>query len=251
MWNTRFRLPILLTIILIGIGAIYYYYYSGPDEFLSEGALLDEIRDYYYEADSSTEIQDIIFIDESHVFVPFRINNIYGTSYWYWEKRKWNLRRIDTIQTPTIWRVDPEDPSTFVFLWNMSPDTDLHEGEFFMINPRNYFVSNNVHTYTPHVQLSMTIPFTGTSNSEKSFGVVSIPEDWKVFLQEYYEVEHAKIPNDSFFDSFFPHSSVYFGWKPFDKEGNIYYPQIPNGSGYGFGDSSVDYLRNINEYDIE
>ncbi|MGO4890367.1 hypothetical protein ACJ2A9_21685 [Anaerobacillus sp. MEB173] len=64
------------------------------------------------------------------------------------------------------------------------------------------------------------------------------------------EAEKSKGSKPGFFDFFQP-SSVYFGWVPYDENGEVGFPENPNGSGYGFGERHIEHIVSIDEYELE
>ncbi|MFC0560850.1 hypothetical protein [Halalkalibacter alkalisediminis] len=233
-------------ILLVTIGIFYYFFHSEPPEFLTTDALVETINSYQYGTDS-IEIQDMVFLGETHVFVPFVSNKEYGTSYWVWRNRSWELGGITTIQDPYVWKVDPGDPSTYVVVWNMNRDSDMKEFDIYLLNQRGYSVSHDVHHYTPRVQLDFTVPF---ETEEHSYGVKPLPDEWVTFLQSFVKVEQSPQP-DSFFNDFFQPSSVNFGWMPYDENGEVSFPSSPNGSGHQYGEIHLEHLSSIPEYELE
>ncbi|MCD8510047.1 MAG: hypothetical protein LRY73_09385 [Bacillus sp. (in: Bacteria)] len=239
-------LPISIAIVLIG-AASFYVFYIKPSEFLSEEALIEVITSHNYGA-KSIEIQDVIYVGEKHVFVPFKTHSRYGTSYWVWRGGSWDLGAISNIQSPRVWKVNPQDPSSYVIVWNMDPNDDMTDFELVLSNRRNYWVSDNVHHYTPRVQLHHTVAF---QSEASSYGVMSLPEDWLIFLDDYLKVENAKQPSSSFIFDFFPQSSVSFAWMPYDKNGEVTFPGPDNGSGSGYGNIHLEYMSTIPEHELE
>ncbi|RXI96595.1 hypothetical protein DS745_23115 [Anaerobacillus alkaliphilus] len=236
-----------IAIFLVLAGSLYFYFFSKPIVFISEEELIKAVNNYYHDGPERIEIQDVIFLGDTHVFVPFTSNGRYGTSYWVWKKRSWKLGEISTIQTPMIWKVDPKDPSTYVFVWNINPDNDMTQLDFYLENRRNYRVSNEVHRYTPRVQLDYRVKF---AEDGYSYGVKNLPSDWITFLNSYNEVENSKQQESSMF-SFFPQNSVNFAWRPLDENGELSFPTFVSGTGSGSGQIHLYYLSNIHDYDLE
>ncbi len=236
-----------IAILLILAGSIYFYFFSKPTTFLAEEELIIAVNNYYHDGPERIKIQDVIFIGDTHVFVPFTSNGRYGTSYWVWKKRSWNLGEISTMQTPMLWKVDPKDPSTYVFVWNINPDNEMVQFDFYLENPRNYRVSDGVHQYTPRVQLEHREKF---AEEGYSYGVITLPSDWVTFLDSYNKVENSKQQASTMF-SFFPQSNVNFAWRPLDENGELSFPTFVSGTGSGSGQIHLQYLSNIKDYDLE
>ncbi|MDT8860229.1 hypothetical protein N0O92_08280 [Alkalihalobacillus sp. MEB130] len=238
-----------IAIILVLVVSLYFYFHSKPSEFINESELIKVINTQYYDADvlDSVEIQEVVFLGETHVFVPFVSNDNYGTSYWVWRNRSWELGGINTIQQPYVWKVEPEDPSTYVVVWNIDPEQEMKEFDIYLLNRRGYSVSNDVHHYTPRVQLNVTVSF---ETKENSYGVMSLPDEWKTFLDSYVKVEQSKQPDSFMFDFIHP-SNVYFAWMPYDERGELSIPVSPNGAGRGYGEIHLENLSTIPEYELE
>lgn len=245
MKQKKLRVPIIIiAIFFIAAGSIYYFQ---PREFLTEDVLKERINNHYYSVDSP-EIQDIVFVGKKHVFVPFISNGQHGTSYWVWRGGKWDLGAISTIQSPRVWKLDPNDPSSYVILWNMDPDDEMITFDLILYNERYYTVSDNVHHYTPRVQLHQTVKVDSEANS---YGVMPLPENWLAFLDAYLKVENAKQPSSSFMFDFFPQKHATFAWIPYDVNGEVSFPGPDNASGSGYGNIHLEYMFSIHEHDLE
>ena len=100
--------PKSITSLLIGIillSASFWYYTSGPTSFPTDEQLVKEMTNHFSYV-SNSEIQDTIFLDEHHVFVPFNTNGkIYGLSLWEWNKRKWNAVFVSTSADIKVWKI--------------------------------------------------------------------------------------------------------------------------------------------------
>lgn len=230
-------------LLLLFIGAIYYYFFSKPSDFLGEAQLKEVVQDYFPGVE--IKIQDVIFVDDTHVFVPFISDDRYGSSFWFWKNRKWELGNINTIQNPYVWKIDPNDTSSYKIFWNFYPKTEMRQFDIFLLKRRSYYVSNDVHQYIPRVHLKETIPF---NNLEASYGVKSLPANWAKFLSSYLAVEKSKQPTTVFFDFIQP-QSYYFGWNPLNAQGEVSYPHRYDGSGTGYGDIHLEFMPGISEYD--
>lgn len=238
-------IPTFIAFLIVISGSIYFYYFSKPSDFLSGDELTEKINSYY--RSQQIEIQDVIILEDKHAYVPFISDGIYGSSFWTWKKRSWELVEINTIPHPKVWKIDPNDPSTYVVVWNFDTDSDTTEFDFYLVNRRGYWISNNVHQYTPRVQLKVTVPF---ADAETSYGVKHLPDDWITFLESYLQVENSKRPQSSFF-SFFEPSRFNFSWMPYDQNGDISFPNAPNGTGFGFGNINLHHVSNIPDYELE
>ncbi|MFA9555741.1 hypothetical protein ACERII_00335 [Evansella sp. AB-rgal1] len=238
-------LIVLCAAVLVFSGGIYFYFFSKPNEFLSDDVVLETINSYFPNA----EIQETIIIEDTHVYVPFLTNDRPGSSYWIWKNRNWELGAIDVMQTPRIWKINPKDPTTFVVVWNIESGDEVDEFAVYLTNQRSYNVIYNVHRYTPKVQFETRVPLNG---ADQTYGMFTLPDEWIVFLENYLEVEGENQSDSIFFDNFHHHSNVQFGWIPYDKSGNVHFPSSENGrTGHGFGNIHLDFLMSISEYEIE
>ncbi|WEG15132.1 hypothetical protein PQ478_11335 [Alkalihalophilus pseudofirmus] len=235
-------------IAMIIVASVYYNYFSNPSEFLSEDERIDIINEPQYGFDS-LEILDTIYLDDTHVFVPFAQDQIYGTSFWIWEKRNWEMKGFNTMLDPYLWQLDPNDPNTFYITWNLDPVNDLSQIDLYLMNRRGFRSSdfNQTNTYTPGVQLQHQIE---TNLDEASYGVERLPKEWITFLETYLEVEGAK-STDDFFLNHFHRSSLSYGWIPYSEDGKISERVSPNGSTSSYGSFYGETLFWVREDELE
>ncbi|ADC51587.1 hypothetical protein BpOF4_17730 [Alkalihalophilus pseudofirmus OF4] len=235
-------------ITMVIVASVYYNYFSNPSEFLSEGELIDIINEPQYGFDS-LEILDTIYLDDKHVFVPFAQDQIYGTSFWKWEKRNWEMKGFNTRADPYLWQLDPNDPNTFYVTWNLDPANDLSQIDLYLINRRGFRSSNyyQTNTYTPGVQLRHQIE---TNLDEASYGVERLPKEWITFLETYLEVEGAK-STDDFFSTHFHVSSLSYGWIPRDHNGLLKDLNITNGYSSRYGRFYGESILRISDDELE
>ncbi|MCT8137605.1 hypothetical protein H1D32_07495 [Anaerobacillus sp. CMMVII] len=245
MKQKKIWIPTSIAILLVVMGSSYFYFFSKPTEFLPENVLIERINSFY--PSHEIEVQDVVFLGDTHVFVPFISNGRHGSSFWIWKNRSWELGEINTIQQPYVWKLDPKDPSKYFVVWNIAVDNDMKEFDIYLVNKRGYRVSYDVHHYSPRVQLSFTVDY---ETVENSYGVTTLPNDWMTFLDSFLKVENSKQPDPSIF-SFFQPSSVYFAWMPYDENREVSFPNSPNGTGHGFGEHHLQYLSTIPDYELE
>lgn len=236
-------------LIIVGVGVfilssvlIYWFYFSKPNSFPKSDQLIEEINDVFPEAEASV-IQNTIHVDERHVYVPFiSEDEDYGKSYWEWKKHKWKVLSIDTTGEPLVWKIDRKDPSTFHLVWNINPHDQLSYAEFFLIRKRGYLISGGREHYYPGVQMGKKVHL-----DEKSYGVLQLPNEWVTFMDSFIKVETAKHP-----DLFFPGQSMDFGWIPYDRLDKETFPKSSvNGSSFTTGDIYLDFIRTLDEDEIE
>ncbi|MGG0720505.1 hypothetical protein ABE096_23435 [Robertmurraya massiliosenegalensis] len=239
---------------LIGIGAgiavlssifIYLFFFSKPFPFPVAEMLIEEINQFFPEANAE-EIQDLIQIDERHTLVPFiSETGDYGLSYWVWQKRSWHVDRIDTKGGPMVWEINSRKPSSYYFVWNISPDNFLDSMSFYMIRERGYQVMEGKETYYPRIQLE-----TNVSLQEKTYGVLQLPEEWAAVKKSFIKTDSSQ-QTDFFFNEMFSDPNLFFGWIAYDRLGNERFPEDTNGNTFSNGKLTIDYVMILNEEELE
>lgn len=224
----------------------YWFFYWPPNPFPSYEQLVREINSTYDEAEAKS-ILDTLFIDEHHVVVPYvTTDQDYGVSYWSWKSHKWKVLMIDTKGEPKVWKVDGNDPSSFVIVWNADPTDQLGSIQFYLLRNRNYGMTNGVEHYSPRVQMEKTISVRG-----KSYGLLELPKDWALVLHALLQEERVGQSN-LFFHDIYPLQNVFFGWIPFDQSGKEAFPErTVNGNTYSTGDIYQEQLMILNQADLE
>ncbi|KAA0550388.1 hypothetical protein FZW96_03355 [Bacillus sp. BGMRC 2118] len=124
----------ILFVLLVSIAA-YFFYYTGasqPAAFPNHHSILTGINELQSEIQAET-VQDTIFLTDRDVFVPFISNEgTYGSSYWTWKRGKWRIAHIEENVDLRIWKVNPNDPSTFHFVWNLPPNDEVHHVSLYL-----------------------------------------------------------------------------------------------------------------------
>ncbi|WP_312472145.1 hypothetical protein [Neobacillus sp.] len=236
----------LLGTVVLAIVAIYWFYFSKPTTFLTNEQLIGKINQAFPEAPVRV-IRDIVHVDERHIFVPFiSEDDHYGGSYWAWQKHKWQAVAMDTIGGPHVWKINSKDPSTFHLLWNIHPDDQVSYLKFYCVRDRGYHGFDGGVMYDPKIQMEKKVSF-----EENSYGVLRLPDNWLTFMKAFHKVESAKVP-DLLFSSIFPVDQMYFGWTPYDKmDKEVILKSTGNGGGFSTGNGGVDFIRYLNESEIE
>ncbi|MFF2448819.1 hypothetical protein ACFVSW_17145 [Neobacillus sp. NPDC058068] len=235
----------LLVVVVLSAIAIYWFYFSKPDPFLTNKQLIEEINQLFPEADVKV-IQDMISIDKRHWVVPFVAKgDKYGFSNWEWQQHNWEIASINTTEQPYIWKINSEDPSTFHFVWNIHPADQIGYLTFYLIRERGFHGSNGQVTYDPGVQMAKKVAL-----HEKSYGVLQLPDDWAVFMNTFKKVESAKNP-DKLIKTLFPDKRMYFGWTAYDQLGKETIPNGDNNQGFSSGGGDIDFVMYLNESKIE
>lgn len=245
MIKPKIIVPILIAVIAL-IAVYLYYGNTKPISFPSNEVVIKSMNEHFPTA-SASEILASVQLDKRHVFVPFKSSSDrYGASYWVYEKREWRIARIDTSGQPYIWKLNFRDPSTYRIVWNLDPRDQLNELQYYLIGERYYSVSEGIHFYTPRIQKQMTV-----SLEERTYGAIPLPEEWENILSENFERFGAKQPTTIFRNSY-SSSQMYMGWIPYHRQGESTFPSNSvNGDGYSQGDSDFDYMRLLNETDLE
>jgi hypothetical protein len=235
-----------LGILILISSIIYWFYFAKPTAFPSNDQLLKEINHSLPEA-SADVIQDIVYVDDRHVVVPFISKEKgYGLSYWVWQKHKWTAASITSDGEPVVWKLEKNDPSTYHLVWNFHPNDEISYLKFYLKRDRGYQISNGIENYFPGVQIEQKVSLQGNS-----YGVLQLPEEWISFIDPLINLESAKQPNS--FD-FFVDNYLYFGWVPYDKTDLVVRPNW-GGSAHSFGFSGgsvdIDFVRFLDEMEIE
>jgi hypothetical protein len=237
-----------LLFLLLGIaGLVYLIFFIKPASLPSDQSLMKEISSIFPEA-SPSSLQDKIYVDQKHVFVPFisEGNNKHGMSYWEWKHYHWRVNSIDLSGEPKLWKINRKDPGTFHIVWNIHPEDQVNFIDFYLIRDRNYQISDGVERYIPKVQLENRVVLEG-----KSYGVLKMPRDWLSFMKPYIDVESAN-QVDPLFNDILPAYNMFIGWIPYDRLNQEKFPeQSVNGSSFSNGDSDIDFIRILNRVELE
>lgn len=235
----------LLAVLLLS-AFLCWFYFSKPSAFPTDDQLIQEINDTFPRI-AVDIIQDWVFVDERHVFVPFITEkDDYGVSYWVWKQRKWRAESISGVGQPYIWKINKKDPSTYHFVWNMHPDNQLDSVDFYLLRDRGYRGTGEVWNYYPRIQMEEKILL-----QEKSYGVLQFPDEWVSFMTPFMRVESAKQPS-VFFNDFYPEHHLLFGWVSYDRMGKSTYPEKGlNGGLYSNYSRNIEYVRFLHEGEIE
>ncbi|WP_169810070.1 hypothetical protein [Paenibacillus antarcticus] len=236
-------IPILLVIIaLIG----YLFFYGKPTSFPNNAQAIKAMNELYAEANVGI-ISDVIPLDSRHVFVPFISgDNLYGMSFWVWDRFQWKLGRIDTRGEPYIWKINERDASTHYIVWNMDPKDELRELKYYLIGERDFHSSASLETYIPRIQIEKTI-----SLQKKNYGVLPFPKEWAELVNRNLRLSKANQP-PSLFQMNTPSSTMYVGWIPYGELGKVVFPEnTVNGSSFDSDGINLDFVRILNEVELE
>lgn len=227
----------------------YLIYFSPPASFPSEKQLIEEINNTFPEAEV-TDIQDVFDVGDRQRYVPFKSNETsYGKSFWVWDKYRWRVRYIDTVGEPQLWRINKNDPSSYHIVWNIHPDDQLKEIQFYLTRDRGYSIRENTkETYYPKVQMRQKISIEG-----EGYGVLKIPKDWVDFVNTINDTQAAKQSRfDALLTGISAEQQVFYGWIPYDGANKVAFPSNSvNGSGYSNGDIDLDFVMILNESEVD
>ncbi|WP_338780177.1 hypothetical protein [Metabacillus sp. FJAT-52054] len=243
MMKRKMLLP-LAAVVLAAAFFAYWFFFSKPTAFPVNEQAVAEINRTFPKAYSRT-IQEAIKLDDRHMVLPFisKVKN-YGLSYWVWRNHKWNVVSVDTNGKPSIWKINPADPSSYYLIWNLKPEHPLNSIDFYLIGERGYHISGGIEDYQPRVQMKEKI-----SLREKSYGAVKLTKQWTAAIQVLSQAESAK-NSDMLTMDLFPEASMFIGWIPYDKAGkesNVMF----DGPSYSTSYEAIEELRPINESDME
>lgn len=241
---------LLWTVIFLVVTAFFlgfWFYQSTPTDFPGKKFAKSEIMNLFPEADIQ-EIQEIIMIDEKHVFTPFTTNQqSYGGSLWEWKYHDWQFLSIDTDFKPRIWKVEPENPDSYAILWNIHPRNNLELLTFYLKKEKGYSVTEGKELYQPSIQMEYIHQLDGTL----PYGYMKIPREWREFITIENKVTQTQIPNPLFAEMYLQ-PSYYFGWRSVSKEGSEDYPSFPqNSQGFGTDDHLIEQMMFLDKVQIE
>ncbi|MFG6494614.1 hypothetical protein P8610_04600 [Fictibacillus sp. UD] len=245
--NKKLLFLLLITILIMVGGFVYWYYYSEPSTIPSNGELMKQIDRAYEEAEIA-KVQDAILVDERHLFVPYiSKHNDYGTSFFVWKKRKWELEAVNAVGQPILWKIDSEDSSSYQIVWNFHPDDKFQSAQFYLLRNRGYEVTQGIEYYYPKVQLMKKV-----KSSQTSYGHEKLPKDWVSIIHFANSVQKTDSMNDMFMDMN-PDQHFTFAWQPvFQKENDedIFLKRSINGGGFLRG-GNYDPIGLIDNHELE
>ncbi|WP_226676473.1 hypothetical protein [Mesobacillus jeotgali] len=240
----KYVLWLLVIFIILTCGMVYWFYFAPPAAFPDKGKIKNILMDPHNGIDIA-EVQDTIFLDDKHVYIPFTTKTeSHGISLWEWKKHKWQLSSFSTGSMPFIWKIDSDDPATHIIMWNFHPENNVDYLKFFLIKERGYSITEGKHQYGPGVQMDFRVNSGGLS-----YGYSPIPSEWQEYMKAENKLMKAMKPNP-FFGDLFPPAQYYFGWQSISKDGTVEFPSIPDINGFGSGGQSTENLRFLNENDV-
>ena len=221
---------IVFIIAVISIGGILLFvrFPKEPEPFISDRQVIERINSTFSEAQPRV-IQDQIFLDNTHVFVPFiNVDNGYGMSFWVWKGNKWRVASVENSGQPQVW--DGEEKS--LIMWNMDPKDGISEIRVFMKKDRGFMGSDGIATYQPGIEMMHSIVLNG-----KTYGVGRYPDNWRELMDQYVKLQVEDRQSD--FPEF--NKLIQLAINFYDKDGNETFPEHSfNGNGYITGDNFLD-----------
>ena len=194
------------------------------------------------------DIQETVYLDKRHTIVPFISDRgDHGVSYWQWQKHKWQVMSIEMKGDPRLWKIDPNDPSTYYLVWNWDPNDQLSYMKFYFVRDREYFVSDGIATYKPKIQMVKRVDLKG-----QTFGVLKVPSDWAESMNLLRSAESMQPTSLMNFNGRFSDQQSYFGYTPYDKEDKLAdIMNSVNGNSYTTENSQIELVRLLEEPSIE
>lgn len=225
---------------------VYWYYLSEPSTLPKQEELKNRINRVHPDTEV-VSIQDTILLDSRHLYVPFiSKNNDYGSSFWVWKKRMWELEAINDVGQPILWKIDSKDPSSYRIVWNIHPEDQFHAAEFYLSRDRGYEITNGIEFYYPKVQLIKEFTL-----SEKSYGIKKLPKNWASIIQSTNNIHNPD--RMSILDGYNAEHSLLLAWKPvFDKKNgdDIFSKRSISGGGFSNG-GDYDIISLVEEHQLE
>ena len=151
-----------ILVVLVLSSIVFFVFYLKlplkPTSFNASRVRSHEINQLFPQG-AAKDIQDIIYIDKTHVFVPFITKeDTYGESFWIWKHNKWKLSRVEASGgNIRLWKINPDDPSSYVFVWNMNPADKIEQFKIRLMQNRSSGVTNEKIYYYPKIHLEKKI----------------------------------------------------------------------------------------------
>ncbi|WP_332646610.1 hypothetical protein [Lysinibacillus sp. 54212] len=232
----------LAIIFIIVLGAVALNYRT-PTPFLT----VEEITEVLNKQNiaHTVTVLDVLEAEPSYRLVPFTTEDgRAGMSYWSFKLSGWKLVGYEWNGSLKIWKLRPDDPTSYYFVWNFSSQQEVAQMNVFLLQDRYYSISgDNNQFYTPRVQLRMDIDF-----NERLYGLQPIPQEWLTIIEGMTPIQH-----DSLFSSILgTPPSYYFGIQTVDKQGQDVYVETGGQTHWlERQDFQVDYVMDITEDQLE
>ncbi|WP_285767779.1 hypothetical protein [Peribacillus sp. SI8-4] len=231
---------ILLAPVLLIIGILSFINFpKDPDPFPSDEQVIERITSFFSEIRPKI-IQDRIFLDDRHVFVPFiSEDDGYGMSFWVWKNNEWIAASVSGGGQPMVWNGGEEA----VIMWNLNPKDEVGEISIFVKKERDFMVSGELATYQPRMGMMHRIPLEG-----KMYGAESFPDHWQELIKQYGEIQSSDGQNE--FLGLEGGLQVVASFH--DAKGKETFPHISfTGNSYSTGDEFVEAVIQVHENELE
>jgi len=240
---TKKKKIIILFIVLLIFPVILlvnYFIPHKPKAFLSNIEIKKEVMEQYPEYDVD-KIQDHVFIDQKHVFVPFLTKgNDYGIINWSWNNNDWEIAWIEkNMFDPQLWKIESNHSFKYYLLWNINPSSQIQKINFYLTRGRQFSAVNGVSKYEPKIQMKFEKKL-----NERSYSVLELPKKWQRVMNDETFLISQNQP-DLVFSSFTPPSSFIVKYLPLDKNNKTKMPDNANGSGNG--GNQIDFTQLVDE----
>lgn len=241
----------------ISISIVYYFFFTVPSDAPSNKKLIvninKELMQHYTSDDITkttstvTKIQATTFLEDTFLFVPFQAEReIYGYGLFEWRLHKWELVLMNTQGTPRLVKLDPDDTSSYYFIWNMHPNDAVDAIDFYLLQRRNYSISGTIQQYSPGVQMKHH-----TSLGQHAYGSLTFPKQWGYLLQQIHKTNTANQFVDIMNTNFYANGSQ-IGWITLDGKGEPVTPEHTFNSGQISTHSiQSEYMQPLYEDDLE
>ncbi|WP_433746929.1 hypothetical protein [Falsibacillus pallidus] len=235
----------LALVLVIAIFLVYWFYLAKPSGLPTEKEILS-IAGREDTTIRPDKIQDILSIDSTHVLVPIITSeDTYGLIFMVWKHHKWTMDSIVTNGSPRIWTLKKNDPSSQYIVWNMHPDDQLGQIDFYLLKRRSYSGSGGISTYEPGTQMK-----TPALLNESTYGFKKLPKDWAYYMEKFKDT--SRNAPQSILENFFSNSPLYVAWLPLNQKGQSAFPERSvNGESYHTGDQIIDQLFILGNEDLE
>lgn len=185
-----------------------------PADFLQEEEIIEELN----KADERIPveaIQDIIFIDDKHVFVPFiSKDNDYCFSLWKWKNGKWHLSEKTVTGFINLVKLKENDPSSYYFVWNF-PDLNISTIKLFLLKERNYRYSEGYTMYQPRIQMEQSY------SRDTSYGIIPLSGEMLNVYEELVDMAYNDGAGDIFSHMNQMNNDLYFTWLMYSHNGEL------------------------------
>jgi hypothetical protein len=222
-------------------------YSQDPKPFLSNIEIKKEIVKIF-PGGGVKEIQNRVYIDDKHVFVPYITErNTYGMINWEWKRNEWSLTSVETnTDDPKLLKIKTNHTLKRYLIWNINPTYNINQINFYLTRKRQFSVTEGVSKYEPRIQLKLKKKI-----NESSYGVLRLPKSWERIMNDDSLLNSPK-QFDSIFSSFIPPTSMMVSWIALDKNEKINYPiNSEPGNGYSSGENYFDFVPFVSESELE